>query len=154
MSQAVTSVSDVETFVLGLVGTVLSVASLTWQMFSWRASGARLRVRFTWGIPVGTPGPAVQLRGITVTNRGRASTIVSGVTTRLPNGHHLPLLHDALDQVRFPREVRPGESITVYYAHDAVEHVLVERGLSLTTPLTPEAASGHGDVRGDTVRAG
>lgn len=116
---------------LGLFGTVLAVALLTRQVVTWRASGARLKVEFTWGIPVGDLGPAVQYRGIAVTNTGRASTVISGVTTRLPNGRHLPLIEDAMHQFRFPLEIRPGETITVYYQPDAIERTLRQHGLSL-----------------------
>ncbi len=139
---------------LGLIGTILSVVSLTWQVVTWRESGARLEVRYCWGIPLGTSRPAQQLRGITITNRGRAATIVSGVTSRLPDGGHMPLIQDALGQIRFPREIKPGESITAYYAEDAVEHVLAGRGLPLSTKVTPEASCGHGNVRGRAVPAG
>lgn len=142
-----------EAFILGLIGTVLSVASLTWQVFTWQASGARLHVEYSWGYPTGDGGPLIELRGITVTNKGRASTIVSSVTSRLPNGKHLPLVADALGQVTFPREIRPGESFTAYYEPDAIEITLRRVGLPLSTKLTPQASTGHGDVRGKSVPA-
>lgn len=142
-----------EAFILGLIGTLLSVVSLTWQMFTWRASGARLKVRYVWGYPVGHGGPTIKLRGIEVTNKGRASTIVSGVTTRLPNGGHMPLIADAMGQVKFPYELRPGESITAYYEPNDIEITLKREGLPLSIKLTPQASTGHGAFRGKAVPA-
>lgn len=142
-----------EAFILGLVGTVLSVASLTWQIFTWRASGARLHVQFTTAMLTSTLTPDI-FTGITVTNRGRASTIVSGVTARLPNRNHLPLTSDALRQVRFPYELRPGESISAYYEPDSIETTMREVGIPRGTKLRPVATCGHGEVVGRAVAFG
>lgn len=143
-----------EAFILGLVGTALSVVSLCWQAFTWRAAGARLHVSFTTGMPITQHGPPVMLTGITVTNRGRASTIVSGVTARLPDRKHFPLTHDALGQVTFPSELRPGESITAYYEEDGIETTMRKVGISRGTKLTPVASCGHGEARGKAVALG
>lgn len=137
--------------VLGVVGTGLSVVSLGWQVYSWRFSGAKLQVCFRWAY---LPPEMTELLAIEVTNRGRASTVLSGVTTRLPNGKQMLLLEDALHQVQFPYEIRPGEAISVRYQPKAIERTLQNVGLPGDTELTPVACCGHGDVRGKPIRLG
>lgn len=92
-------------FLLGLIGTVLSIASLTWQVVTWRESEPDWRLGITGAYPSARAGPPSNCGGVTVTNRGGATTIVSGVTSRLPDGGHMPLIQDALGQIRFPREI-------------------------------------------------
>ena len=60
-------------FLLGLIGTILGVVSLTWQVAAWKMSGARLSVCFVWGIPIKSVkfGSMDEHLGIKVTNRGR-----------------------------------------------------------------------------------
>lgn len=89
--------------------------------------------------------------GIKVTNRGRISTRISGVSCRLPNGKQLVLIADVFDQIHFPREIHPGESITAYFEVGAIERTLAENGLPETTRLRPQASSGHGDVHGRSI---
>ena len=113
-------------------------------------SGARLSVCFVWGIPIKSVnfGSLDEHLGIKVTNRGRISTRISGVSCRLPNGKQFALIEDVFGQIYFPYEIHPGESITAYFAVGAIERALAEKGLPETTRLRPQASSGHGDVRG------
>lgn len=137
-------------FLLGLIGTILGVVSLAWQVAAWKMSGARLSVCFVLGIPIRSrePGLMDEYLGIKVTNRGRISTRISDVSCRLPDGKQFALIADAFDQIHFPREIHPGESITAYFEVGAIEHALAENGLPETTRLRPQVSSGHGDVRG------
>ena len=137
-------------FLLGLIGTVLGVVSFTWQVAAWKMSGARLSVCFVWGIPIKSVkfGSMDEHLGIKVTHRGRISTRISGVSCRLPSGKQFALIADAFDQIHFPREIHPGESVTAYFEVGAIEHALAENGLPETTRLKPQVSSGHGDVRG------
>ena len=137
-------------FILGLTGTVLAIISLTWQVAAWKMSGARLSVCFVWGIPIKSVkfGSMDEHLGIKVTNRGRISTRISGVSCRLPNGKQFALIEDVFGQIFFPYEIHPGESITAYFEVGAIERALAEKGLPETTRLRPQASSGHGDVRG------
>lgn len=132
-------------FLLGLIGTILGVVSLTWQIAAWKMSGARLSVRFVRGV---SSRSLKEHLGIEVTNRGRISTRISGVSCRLPSGKQFALIADAFDQIHFPREIHPGESVTAYFEVGAIEHALAENGLPKTTRLKPQVSSGHGDIRG------
>lgn len=140
-------------FLLGLIGTILGVVSLTWQVAAWKMSGARLSVCFVLGMPIRSreSGSIDEHLGIKVTNRGRISTRISGVSCRLPNGKQLVLIADVFDQIHFPREIHPGESITAYFEVGAIERTLAENGLPETTRLRPQASSGHGDVHGRSI---
>lgn len=142
--------------VIGLVATTLSLVSLGWQVITWRASGARLHVGYVTGLPVGGSWEGVRLLGIEVKNSGRASTIVDGASSRLPDGKAFPLVQDFMGQVRFPRECRPGERFTAYYEHDALVAALTQQGYAPTTKLQPEVTCGHGVVRGkaSTIHGG
>lgn len=131
---------------------LLSVVSITWQAFTWFQAGARLKVAYHWSFPVWLEEP-VAFRGITVTNRGRASTMINGVTTQLPDKKVIQLVADALEQVGLPYELRPGESISLHYEPDAVERTLAREGYSPSTKIRPVARSGHGDARGKAVPA-
>lgn len=132
---------------VSLIALVLSVISLSWQVFTWSRAGARLTVAYGWSYPVGWREPVAH-RSIIVTNRGRASTMVSSVTSVLPDKHHLPLIADAFERYELPYELRPGESITLHYPPKAIEQALVLQGIPLTTKIRPMASSGHGDVKG------
>ncbi|MFC6358594.1 hypothetical protein [Luteococcus peritonei] len=135
-----------------VLALILSVISLTWQAFTWVQAGARLHVKYGWSIPVWLEEP-VTYRSITVTNKGRSSTMVSSVTTVLPDKHHIPLPSDAFGRYALPYELRPGESISIHYQPDAIERVLASQGISPSTKIRPMACSGHGDVRGKWVPA-
>ncbi|WP_148279560.1 hypothetical protein [Acidipropionibacterium acidipropionici] len=76
-----------------VLALILSIISLTWQAFTWVQAGARLHVKYGWSFPVWLEEP-VAYRSITVTNKGRSSTVVSSVTTVLPNKKHFPLVTD------------------------------------------------------------
>ena len=110
-------------FILGLTGTVLAVISLTWQVAAWKMSGARLSVCFVLGMPIRSRESRSMddHLGIKVTNRGRISTRISGVSCRLPSGKQFALIADAFDQIHFPREIHPGESVTAYFEVGAIE---------------------------------
>lgn len=101
-------------FLLGFTGTILSVISLTWQVFSWRASGARLKVSCISSFPLGSLVPEMELLGIQIANSGRSSTIINNVAFKLPDGKVFQIIEDAANAVTLPCEIRPGEVITVY----------------------------------------
>lgn len=137
---------------ISVVAVTLSIISLGWQIISWKSSGARLRVRPTLNIPIGINVMPGDYPGITITNSGRASTVVEGASFMLPDKRHIPAVSDALGQARLPRELRPGESLTMHFAPDAIPSALHEAGLPHDTPLTPVATSGHGRARGKPLR--
>lgn len=139
-------------FLLGLFGTILSVISLTWQVFSWRASGARLKVSCISSFPLGNVVPEMELLGIKVANSGRSSTIINSVAFKLPDGTFLQILEDAANIVILPYEIRPGEVITVHCVPLQLKESMQKQGYPRDTSITPKVSSGHGDSTGKAIQ--
>jgi hypothetical protein len=69
-----------------VVAIVLSVASLTWQIVSWRRSGSVVTVRVAQFFPVYDQGLGDLYTSVTAHNSGRAPVTVTGWGLRLPSG--------------------------------------------------------------------
>jgi len=139
-------------FLLGFTGTILSVISLTWQVFSWRASGARLKVSCISSFPLGSLVPEMELLGIQIANSGRSSTIINNVAFKLPNGKVFQIIEDAANAVTLPCEIRPGEVITVYCIPLQLKESMQKQGYAHDTRIIPRVSSGHGDSTGKPIR--
>ena len=137
---------------LGLTGTILSVVSLTWQVRSWRASGARLKVSCDSSFLLGDVVPEMELLGIKVTNSVRSSTIINNVVFKLPDGKVLQILEDAAKAVTLPYEIRPGEVITVHCVPFQLKESMQKQGYTRNTHIIPKVSSGHGDAAGKAIR--
>jgi len=139
-------------FLLGFTGTILSVISLTWQVFSWRASGARLKVSCISSFPLGSLVPEMELLGIQIANSGRSGTIINNVAFKLPNGKVFQIIEDAANAVTLPCEIRPGEVITVYCIPLQLKESMQKQGYTHDTRIIPRVSSGHGDSTGKPIR--
>ena len=139
-------------FLLGFTGTILSVISLTWQVFSWRASGARLKVSCISSFPLGSLVPEMELLGIQIANSGRSSTIINNVAFKLPDGKVFQIIEDAANAVTLPCEIRPGEVITVYCIPLQLKESMQKQGYAHDTRIIPRVSSGHGDSTGKPIR--
>lgn len=139
-------------FLLGFTGTILSVISLTWQVFSWRASGARLKVSCISSFPLGSLVPEMELLGIQIANSGRSSTIINNVAFKLPDGKVFQIIEDAANAVTLPCEIRPGEVITVYCIPLQLKESMQKQGYTHDTRIIPSVTSGHGDSTGKPIR--
>lgn len=62
--------------VFALLAIAISLATLAWTLWVRRRDQARVDITSAISIPVGTPGPAERLIGITVTNVGRTGSTV------------------------------------------------------------------------------
>lgn len=138
--------------ILGLTGTILSVVSLTWQVRSWRASGARLKVSCISSFLLGDVVPEMELLGIKIANSGRSSTIVNDVAFKLPDGKALQILNDEVGAVTLPYEIRPGEVITVYCIPLQLKESMQRQGYAHDTRIIPRVSSGHGDSTGKPIQ--
>ena len=139
-------------FLLGFTGTILSVISLTWQVFSWRASGARLKVSCISSFPLGSLVPEMELLGIQIANSGRSSTIINNVAFKLPNGKVFQIIEDAANAVTLPCEIRPGEVITIHCVPFQLKESMQKQGYPRNTRIVPRVSSGHGDATGKAIR--
>lgn len=138
--------------ILGLTGTILSVVSLTWQVRSWRASGARLKVSCVSSFLLGDVVPEMELLGIKITNSGRSSTIVNDVAFKLPDGKALQILNDEVGAVTLPYEIRPGEVITIHCVPFQLKELMQKQGYPRNTRIVPRVSSGHGDAIGKGIQ--
>lgn len=64
--------------VIALVGLVLSVISLTWQVLQWRLAGSRVKVETRLAVGVGGQPPLDKLIAITARNVGRTAISLTG----------------------------------------------------------------------------
>lgn len=74
---------DITTLVIAVVGLVAAVASLGWQVVSWRLTGPVVRVEIGYGIAVPGGATIVYVRAINV---GRSPAGIEGWGLRLPDG--------------------------------------------------------------------
>jgi hypothetical protein len=78
---------EIITLVIAVVGLVLSIVALAWQIMSWRLTGSVVRVVVSHGLGVGGSWP--QLVAIEAMNVGRTPVSVHGWGFRLPDGRTL-----------------------------------------------------------------
>jgi hypothetical protein len=85
MAQQTTAL-DITTLVIAVVGLVAAVASLGWQVVSWRLTGPVVRVEIGYGIAVmaGSVGPRIVY--VRAVNVGRSPAGIEGWGFRLPDG--------------------------------------------------------------------
>lgn len=139
-------------FLLGLTGAILSIISLTWQVFSWCASGARLKVSCVSSYPLGSGIPEIELLGIQVANSGRSSTVINNVAFKLPDSKVLQILDDEAGVISLPYEIRSGEVITVHCVPFQLKESMQRQGYSRETYIVPRVSSGHGYYTGKAIR--
>lgn len=141
------------TLCIALLAFAVSVASLTWQIISWRRSGPRVRVRPTSGVG-GAPPNLVWFVGIEATNSGRLGTEIQQFGFQLPNGRHIQNIYDFLGQpMKFPVPLGPGQSVTMTYDAEHIREALREEGIS-GKRVRPYATTGHGRIEGKRMHLG
>ena len=75
--------------IVSIVALVLSIGSLSWQVWSWRRSGPVVRVTVSNIVPTYQgQGTGDWHTAVTATNTGRAATTVTTWAFELPNGHN------------------------------------------------------------------
>lgn len=100
--------------VLAFAAIAISLATLAWTLWARRADQAHIHVSGGISIPVGVPGPAQRLIGLTVTNKGRAgSTVLKHVHLRVGHrGDNMIVTRFAYGQEpTYPKRLEPGESV-------------------------------------------
>lgn len=127
---------------ISFVALIFSGASFGWSVYSWRNSGARLKLSV---VPSFTAGPlgTFSCIGITVDNAGRLQTTVNQLYFVLPNRRQLVFWSEAFVVNRPPKEMPPGSSETfLISARDFSE--LLEKEAAGAERLTLEVSTGHG----------
>jgi hypothetical protein len=128
------------TLVIAVAGLVLSVLSLGWQAFTWRASGARVRLSVGSAIPTYGPELGPVHAQLTVRNVGRGTVEVSSWGVSI-NGGNLALFPDAsaLPNPKLPMTLAGGHTlelqVSTEYVAQAYRQQVAAGKASPTTPL-------------------
>lgn len=151
-TDGVTIIDPVATasFVLAVIALIASIASLTWQVASWRMSGARLRVSMRWAIAMPSP-TSVVLVAVEAVNRGRQATVIHQMGFLTSANSQLIELTSALNGQTLPAQIDPGSEVTFYFELTRLQRTLVSE--RITGPLRPFARSGHGTVVGRAIES-
>ncbi len=78
--------SQMPAIVISIVALVMSAASLTWQIASWKRSGPVVKVTANQSLPIFDHGPDDWYVAVTARNSGRAPVTVTGWGLRFPDG--------------------------------------------------------------------
>lgn len=127
---------------ISFIALIFSGASVGWSIYSWRNSGARLKLSVAPSVTAGPLGtfPCV---GITIDNAGRLQTTVNQLYFVLPDRRQLVFWREAFVVNRPPKEIPPGSSETfLISARDFSE--LFEKEAAGAERLTLEVSTGHG----------
>lgn len=116
-------------YVLSITAIVLSGASLSWQILTWRQSGAVVTVTArtampTYGAEVGDP----HLQ-ITAANKGRSPVTVNSLGLKLPDGRHLAIMEWAPWSASIPHRLEPGADASWYVLTKAITESSTHNGI-------------------------
>lgn len=135
---------NVEHWALGIsfLALILSGASFYWSVYSWKNSGAKLKLSVS---PSFTSGPrgTFPCIGITVDNAGRLQTSVNQLYFVLPNNQQLVFWSEAYVINHPPKVLAPGSTETFLLAASEFTNVL-ENNAPGVRKITLEVATGHG----------
>jgi hypothetical protein len=99
---------------VALIGVALAGASLTWQVFSWRREGPRVRVTTAFGFPVFGPKLGDQHISVTATNEGRSAVGVQNWGFDLGNGHNAVVMQPLPWSAQLPATLEAGHEMTFF----------------------------------------
>lgn len=108
------------TLVIALLALLLSVASLVWQMLSWRYTGSFVKVDNHAKFVVLPSGPPHgYLVSVTARNVGRAAVTVTGMAFKLKTGESLmSLLPEYWQGPATPHRLEAGDEVRWYAQHE------------------------------------
>jgi hypothetical protein len=133
-----------------LLALCASAVSISWQVYSWRRSGARVKVTASHGFTVG-PMPGDDLVFITAVNSGRANTIVRQFGFKLPDKKTLIEFESYLQPVKLPADLAPGGEVSFWYSRARLQAAAAEHKLQ-ASDMRPFVRSGHGEIVGRALK--
>lgn len=144
------------TLCLALLSLVVSAVALTWQVASWRRSGARLKVKTKWGI-AGSPPAGVWFISIEATNSGRLGTEIGQLgfqVSKREGRKQIVAPEDVLGRpIHLPISLGPGASESVMYSVPGLQDALRSEHLS-GKGARPFVDTGHGRKLGKRIHLG
>ena len=143
---------DTVTFIIAVVGLVLSIANLAWNIRTWLYKGARVKVEAARAFGLGENELYGDMLVIRARNVGRGKTSVTGWGLELPNGSHMPghaVRLDVNKAVPCPLEGQHTENW--YLIPKEIDKALLREGRG-ATKLVPFVELGNGQrVRGGAL---
>ena len=103
---------EIATFWIAIGGVILGVSSLGWQAWTWKHSGAIVRVTATQTLPlydtVAGQRPGEWHVAVTARNTGRGPATVTGWGFRTPDGHDIIAMRPLSWSSPIPFPIPPG----------------------------------------------
>lgn len=118
------------TLTLAIIGTVLGVLNLLWNIRTWVASGPRVKVTVSNDFPVAGPEIGDLHVGINAANTGRSPITVTGVGIELPSNENMVITGLPRFSTTLPHRLEPGSSAAWHVPADEVWQICKERGYS------------------------
>ena len=112
--------------ILSVVAIVMSSITLTWQIVSWRRTGAVVKVTAKLGFVPGLDGMFVVIEA---SNSGRTAVTVTGYGLRHPNNHDLIQLDRVPLSAELPHRLEPGAEASWLMPMENVKATCAERGI-------------------------
>src|SRR5579862_7627185 len=97
--------------ILSIAALVLAVASLGWQMLTWRQGGAVVTVTATQAMPTYGHGPDTQVGdphvNVNAANKGRSPVTVKTWGLRFPDGRTIAIMEPLTWSTPLPHRLEP-----------------------------------------------
>lgn len=132
---------DVVARVLGVIGVLLALASLTWQVISWRLSGPRVKVRARVGV-VGAQRER-NFAAVEALNSGRAAVTVTQWGFLTPDDTELVWSRSAIGSTPLPYRLEPHADGTWFAPWDELVNLAEKNGTELAK-VVPFVNLGNG----------
>lgn len=131
-------------FVLALLALVVSVISVSWQVWTWRYGGPVVKVTTSLGFTIDDPG--LEFIVITVSNAGRSPVTVTGYGLALPDkgGNFVPVRPLPITP-RLPHRLEAGADASFHLLRDEVRGT-VAKNCGGTADLRAFATLGTGQT--------
>ena len=118
------------TLTLAIIGTVLGILNLFWNMRTWRLSGPVVAVTVNNAFPTYGRDIGEHHVGINAANTGRAPVTVAGMGIELPSRENMLIIEPTAFSTPLPHRLEPGSSADFYILADQVRKIARERGYS------------------------
>lgn len=112
--------------ILSIVAIVMSSITLSWQVVSWRRTGAVVKVTARVAFVVGNP---VSLVSVKARNSGRTAVTVTGWGFRFPAGDGIVQAQPLPISAEIPHRLEPGAEASWFMELDAIKETCAAHGV-------------------------
>ncbi|MGH2754172.1 MAG: hypothetical protein ACRDLB_07025 [Actinomycetota bacterium] len=131
---------------LAILGTIVALASLGWQVIQWRLSGARIKVEDAHFGFAGTEPEPTEVIGFRARNVGRTVATVDAWGFETPDRQAIvfPRQPPQWSNPTLPHKIEPGHSATWTIPLAWIRELMQKEQLN-ETPLRPQIRLGTGE---------